>query len=102
MATRDRTIENLIERLHRLPGVGPKTAERLAFHLMRVEADEAAGIPGVFLAIPLVALGVVIYRHIVEHKGSKGLVADMIESTTNSEEEAPSLVIKPGDPAPGL
>lgn len=41
MATRDRTIENLIERLHRLPGVGPKTAERLAFHLMRVEADEA-------------------------------------------------------------
>jgi len=41
VATRDRTIENLIERLHRLPGVGPKTAERLAFHLMRVEADEA-------------------------------------------------------------
>lgn len=41
MATRDRTIENLIERLHRLPGIGPKTAERLAFHLMRVEADEA-------------------------------------------------------------
>ncbi len=64
--------------------------------------EQAAGIPGVFLAIPLVALGVVIYRHIVEHKGSKGLVADMIESTTNSEEEAPSLVIKPGDPAPGL
>lgn len=41
MANRDRTIENLIERLHRLPGIGPKTAERLAFHLLRVEADEA-------------------------------------------------------------
>lgn len=41
MATRDRTIENLIERLHRLPGVGPKTAERLAFHLLRVDEDEA-------------------------------------------------------------
>ena len=41
MATRDRTIENLIERLSRLPGIGPKTAERLAFHLLRVEADEA-------------------------------------------------------------
>ncbi len=41
MATRDRTIENLIERLSRLPGIGPKTAERLAFHLMRVETAEA-------------------------------------------------------------
>lgn len=41
MATRDRTIENLIERLNRLPGVGPKTAERLAFHLLRVEQQEA-------------------------------------------------------------
>ena len=41
MATRDRTIENLIERLNRLPGVGPKTAERLAFHLLRVEYQEA-------------------------------------------------------------
>ncbi|MEC8651062.1 MAG: recombination protein RecR, partial [Planctomycetota bacterium] len=33
MVGRDRTIETLIERLNRLPGVGPKTAERLAFHL---------------------------------------------------------------------
>jgi recombination protein RecR len=41
MASRDRTIETLITRLSRLPGVGPKTAERLAFHLLRVEADEA-------------------------------------------------------------
>lgn len=41
MASRDRTIENLIERLNRLPGVGPKTAERLAFHLLRVEQQEA-------------------------------------------------------------
>ena len=41
MAGRDRTIENLIERLNRLPGVGPKTAERLAFHLLRVEPREA-------------------------------------------------------------
>jgi len=41
MAGRDRTIETLIERLNRLPGVGPKTAERLAFHLLRVEEQEA-------------------------------------------------------------
>lgn len=41
MAIRDRTIENLIERLNRLPGIGPKTAERLAFHLLRVDQQEA-------------------------------------------------------------
>ncbi len=41
MVGRDRTIETLIERLNRLPGVGPKTAERLAFHLLRVEEQEA-------------------------------------------------------------
>ncbi|MEZ6038524.1 MAG: recombination mediator RecR [Planctomycetota bacterium] len=41
MASRDRTIETLIERLNRLPGIGPKTAERLAFHLLRVDKDEA-------------------------------------------------------------
>ena len=41
MASRDRTIENLIERLNRLPGIGPKSAERLAFHLLRVDAEEA-------------------------------------------------------------
>lgn len=44
MASRDRTIEALIERLNRLPGIGPKTAERLAFHLLRVAADEALGL----------------------------------------------------------
>jgi recombination protein RecR len=41
MATRDRTIEQLIQALNTLPGIGPKTAERLAFHLLRVPAAEA-------------------------------------------------------------
>jgi len=41
MATRDRTIEALIQALQRLPGIGPKTAERLAFHLLRNDAAEA-------------------------------------------------------------
>jgi len=50
--------------------------------------EQIAGIPGVFLAIPLVAIGVVIYKHIVEHKGSKGLVTEMIAASTKPEEEA--------------
>lgn len=50
--------------------------------------EQVAGIPGVFLAIPLVAIVVVIYKHVVEHKGSKGLVIEMIEATTKPEESA--------------
>ncbi len=49
--------------------------------------EQIAGIPGVFLAIPIVALITVFYRHVVEHKGGKGLVVGMIESTTKPAEE---------------
>jgi recombination protein RecR len=38
---RHASIERLIECLQRLPGIGAKTAERLAYHLLRVDADEA-------------------------------------------------------------
>jgi recombination protein RecR len=34
-------VENLVAQLTRLPGVGTRTAQRLAFHLMRVPKDEA-------------------------------------------------------------
>lgn len=41
MVQRHRSIEQLIECLGRLPGVGQKTAERLAYHLLRVDAAQA-------------------------------------------------------------
>ena len=34
-------VARLIEELHRLPGVGPKGAQRLAYHLLRAPRDEA-------------------------------------------------------------
>jgi recombination protein RecR len=34
-------VENLVAQLTRLPGVGTRTAHRLAFHLLRVPRDEA-------------------------------------------------------------
>ena len=34
-------VENLISQLTRLPGVGTRTAQRLAFHLLRVSPEEA-------------------------------------------------------------
>jgi len=35
------SLNRLIEEFGKLPGVGPKTAERLAFHILRAEPDEA-------------------------------------------------------------
>ena len=37
-------VENLVSQLTRLPGVGTRTAQRLAFHLLRVPKDEAAAL----------------------------------------------------------
>lgn len=34
-------IENLIEKLCRLPGIGPKSAQRLAFYILSIPRDEA-------------------------------------------------------------
>ena len=35
------SVENLVAQLTRLPGIGTRTAQRLAFHLLRVPKDEA-------------------------------------------------------------
>ena len=35
------SLKRLIEEFGRLPGVGPKTAERLAFHILKAETPEA-------------------------------------------------------------
>lgn len=40
------SVERLIEALSRLPGVGPRTAERLAFHLLRTPEPEALALAG--------------------------------------------------------
>src|SRR5947208_9323790 len=34
-------LERLIQELSRLPGIGPKTAQRLAFHLLRADRQRA-------------------------------------------------------------
>ena len=35
------SVARLVEELTRLPGIGPKTAQRLAFHLLKVPEEEA-------------------------------------------------------------
>ncbi len=55
---------------------------------------ELAGVAGIFLSIPVVAIATVSYRHWQEHKGSESLVAEILQpvgevviTTEESEEE---------------
>ena len=51
----------------------------LAVILAILSGHEVAGITGIFLAIPLIAILTVTYRHWLEHRGSQGLVADILK-----------------------
>jgi predicted PurR-regulated permease PerM len=65
----------------------------LAIILSVLAGEQVAGIPGVFIAIPLVALATVIYRHFLEHSGSTGVFAGWLEP-------APENVLENKPPPP--
>ena len=44
-------VARLIDELSRLPGVGRKTAQRLAYHVLRAPADEARGLADALVAV---------------------------------------------------
>jgi recombination protein RecR len=44
-------VARLIEELHRLPGIGPKSAQRLAYHLLRASKDEATALAEAILEV---------------------------------------------------
>lgn len=46
MGQYSQTIENLIEELTRLPGIGARTAERLTFYLLKADHDSAMNLAG--------------------------------------------------------
>jgi predicted PurR-regulated permease PerM len=51
--------------------------------------EKLAGVAGIFLAIPLVAIVTVSYRHWLEHRGSEGF-ADLLEPNAAVTNELPS------------
>jgi len=51
MSTTPPALAALIEQLVRLPGIGPKTAQRLAFHLLKVPREAAAALADAILAL---------------------------------------------------
>ncbi len=60
----------------------------LAIILSVLAGEQIAGISGVFLAIPIVAIFTVVFKHIREHRGNrKGLVAELLEEEEKVTEE---------------
>ena len=51
----------------------------LAVILAILAGHELAGVAGIFLAIPVIAVLTVTYRHWLEHRGSTGLVAELLK-----------------------
>ena len=74
----------------------------LAVILAILSGAELAGVAGIFLAIPVVAVLSVMYRHLREYKGSAGLVADFLKPTeplvivtpTQSEKSQPEAGVR--------
>jgi predicted PurR-regulated permease PerM len=58
----------------------------LAVILSVLAGEQVAGIPGVFIAIPLVALGTVLHKHILEHTDSRGIITNLLENEEKKEE----------------
>jgi recombination protein RecR len=46
-----RPVEELIAELKKLPGIGSKSAQRLAFHIVRLSSSEARGLAGSILNV---------------------------------------------------
>lgn len=44
-------VQDLVEELTRLPGIGPKTAQRLAFHILKVDAAQAKRLAAAVVAV---------------------------------------------------
>ena len=58
----------------------------LAIILSVLAGEQIAGIPGVFIAIPLVALGTVLHKHFLEHTDSRGIITNLLEESEKTEE----------------
>jgi recombination protein RecR len=44
-------VARLIEELHKLPGIGPKSAQRLAYYLLRIPEEQARSLAEAILAV---------------------------------------------------
>jgi predicted PurR-regulated permease PerM len=59
----------------------------IAIILSVLAGEQVAGIPGVFMSIPIVAVATVIYRHVLEHQGRRTLFSGLVEDEIAESEE---------------
>jgi predicted PurR-regulated permease PerM len=71
----------------------------LAVIIALLSGAELAGVAGIFLAIPVVAILTVSYRHWLEHRGSEGL-ADLLEATPADTPAMDDLVLTADEEGP--
>jgi predicted PurR-regulated permease PerM len=71
----------------------------LAIILAILAGHEIAGLAGIFLAIPVIAVLTVTYRHWLEHRGSAGLVAELLKpaETPATDTTQPALQPPPAE-----
>ncbi|MGH9900420.1 MAG: AI-2E family transporter [Pyrinomonadaceae bacterium] len=72
----------------------------LAVILAILSGHELAGVAGIFLAIPAVAIITVTYRHWLEHRGSSGLVADLLKPAEQAVAAPPTTENQAPAPVP--
>ncbi len=58
-------VQVLIDELGRLPGIGPKSAQRIAFHLLKVPADDVHRLVGLVRERVRAATGVTLQPELV-------------------------------------
>ncbi|HYG83170.1 MAG TPA: AI-2E family transporter, partial [Pyrinomonadaceae bacterium] len=71
----------------------------LAVILAILAGHELAGVAGIFLAIPVIAVLTVTYRHWLEHRGSTGLVAELLKPAEQAAVPPPAPEGAPPAPA---
>lgn len=74
----------------------------LAVILAILAGHELAGVAGIFLAIPVIAVLTVTYRHWLEHRGSAGLVAELLRPAETPASAAIEGAPATAEPQPAL
>jgi predicted PurR-regulated permease PerM len=67
----------------------------LAVILAILAGAEIAGIAGIFLAIPVIAVLTVMYRHWLEHRGSESIAEVLEQAVVESEIESEEELLRP-------
>lgn len=63
----------------------------VAIILSVLAGEQVAGIPGVFLSIPIVAILTVVYKHVLQHYGSSGFLAKWLEPKEEEQQVIDTL-----------